>query len=174
MPNEEIELAGNGNHEMRSWLAVAGAVSATQPKATKLAYEAVYPWITGMAVAHWETGGKRNRNRGDRRRGATRGVPRMTLPDVSAELEATAKRVQELADQVAAKAKENGLSWLEGYEKVLKNLLDLEEEAAKKSGVDWATTLATAHANFVRETSEVFFQTPEQAAQELSRFTPCG
>jgi Uncharacterized conserved protein len=56
MPNEEIELAGNGNHEMRSWLAVAGAVSATQPKATKLAYEAVYPWITGMAVAQWETG----------------------------------------------------------------------------------------------------------------------
>jgi len=49
----------------------------------------------------------------------------MTLPDVSADLEATAKRVQELADQVAAKAKENGLSWLEGYEKVLKNLLDL-------------------------------------------------
>ena len=83
----------------------------------------------------------------------------MTLPDVRADLEATAKRVQELADQVAAKAKENGLSWLEGYEKVLKNLLDLEEEAAKKSGVDWATTLATAHANFVRETSEVFFQT---------------
>ena len=83
----------------------------------------------------------------------------MTLPDVSADLEATAKRVQELADQVAAKAKENGLSWLEGYEKVLKNLLDLEEEAAKKSGVDWATTLATAHANLVRETSEVFFQT---------------
>ncbi len=56
MPNEEIELAGNGNHVMRSWLAVAGAVSATQPKATKLAYEAVYPWITGMAVAQWETG----------------------------------------------------------------------------------------------------------------------
>lgn len=68
-------------------------------------------------------------------------------PDVSAELEATVQRVQELADQVAAKAMENGLSWLEGYEKVLKDLLDLEEEAAKKSGVDWATTLATAHAN---------------------------
>ena len=49
--NDEIELAGNGNHEMRSWLAVAGAVEANQSKATKLAYEAVYPWITGMAVA---------------------------------------------------------------------------------------------------------------------------
>lgn len=38
-------------------------------------------------------------------------------------------------------------------------MLDLEEEAAKKTGVDWASTLATADANFVRETSEVFFQT---------------
>jgi len=47
----------------------------------------------------------------------------------------------------------------EGYEKVLQNLLDLEVEAAKKTGVDWASTLATAHAKLVRETSEVFFQT---------------
>jgi hypothetical protein len=82
-----------------------------------------------------------------------------SIPDVSADLEAAAKRVEALGEQVAAQAKENGLAWLEGYEKVLQNMLDLEEEAAKKTGVDWASTLATAHANFVRETSEVFFQT---------------
>jgi len=82
-----------------------------------------------------------------------------SIPDVSPDLEAAAKRVEELSEQVAAQAKENGLVWLEGYEKVLQNLLDLEVEAAKKTGVDWASTLATAHANFVRETSEVFFQT---------------
>jgi hypothetical protein len=81
----------------------------------------------------------------------------MTLPDVSANLDAAAKRVKELSDQVAAQAKKNGLEWLENYEKVLKNMLDLEEQAAKQSGVDWATTLATTHANFVRETSEIFF-----------------
>jgi hypothetical protein len=81
----------------------------------------------------------------------------MTLPDVTANLDAAAKRVKELGDQVAAQAKKNGLEWLEGYEKVLKNMLDLEEQAAQKSGVDWATTLATTHANFVRETSEIFF-----------------
>lgn len=81
----------------------------------------------------------------------------MSMPDVSANLDAAAKRVKELGDQVAAQAKKNGLEWLEGYEKVLKNMLDLEEQAAKKSGVDWAATLATTHANFVRETSEIFF-----------------
>jgi hypothetical protein len=81
----------------------------------------------------------------------------MTMPDVSAELETAAARVKELSDKVAAQAKENGLAWLEGYEKVLKNMLDLEEQAAKGTGLDWASTLATTHANFVRETSEVFF-----------------
>jgi hypothetical protein len=39
---------------------------------------------------------------------------------------------------------------------VLKNLLDLEEQAARGTGQDWAATLASTHANFVRETSEVF------------------
>jgi hypothetical protein len=49
----------------------------------------------------------------------------MTMPDVSADLEAAAARVKELSDKVAAQAKENGLAWLEGYEKILKNMLDM-------------------------------------------------
>ena len=73
------------------------------------------------------------------------------------DVEATVKRVQELSAQVVEKAKENGLAWLEGYERMLKNLLDLEEQTAKGTGMEWATTLATTHANFVRETSEIVF-----------------
>ena len=72
------------------------------------------------------------------------------------DVDAAAQRVRELSDQVLAQAKKNGLAFLEGYERVLKNLLDLEEQAAKGMGQDWATTLASTHANFVRETSEVF------------------
>jgi hypothetical protein len=53
MPDAELELAGNGAHEIRSWLAVAGAVAPTA--AHTLAYEPIYPWITGMAVSHFET-----------------------------------------------------------------------------------------------------------------------
>jgi hypothetical protein len=53
MPDDEIELAGNGNHELRTWMTVAGAMAPTP--ATTLAYEPVYPWITGMAVAEWQT-----------------------------------------------------------------------------------------------------------------------
>jgi hypothetical protein len=83
----------------------------------------------------------------------------MTMPDMSAEMEAATKRVQELSNQVVEQAKKNGLAWLEGYEKVLTNMLDLEEQAAKQTGSELASTLATAHANFVRATSEVFFTT---------------
>jgi aromatic ring-opening dioxygenase LigB subunit len=53
LPDEEIELAGNGAHEIRSWVAVAGAVAPAS--ARTLAYEPIYPWITGMAVSHFDT-----------------------------------------------------------------------------------------------------------------------
>jgi hypothetical protein len=72
------------------------------------------------------------------------------------DMEAVAQRVRDLSEQVVAQAKKNGLTFLEGYERVLKNMLDLEQQAAKGTGQDWATTLAATHANFVRETSEVF------------------
>ena len=66
------------------------------------------------------------------------------------------QRVRDLSEQVVAQAKKNGLTFLEGYERVLRQMLDLEEQAAKGTGQDWATTLAATHANFVRETTEVF------------------
>jgi len=53
MKDEEIQLAGNGNHEMRTWVAVAGAMGGAPAKI--LAYEPIAPWITGMGVAQWET-----------------------------------------------------------------------------------------------------------------------
>jgi len=77
-------------------------------------------------------------------------------PNVMGDMDAASQRVRELSEQVMAQAKKNGLAWLEGYERVLRNLLDLEEQAAKGTGQDWATTLASTHANFVRDTSEVF------------------
>lgn len=77
--------------------------------------------------------------------------------DGPGDLEAAATRVRELSEQVVEQAKQNGLVWLEGYERVVKNMLDLEQQAAKGTGADWATTLASTHANFVRETSEVVF-----------------
>ena len=77
--------------------------------------------------------------------------------DATGDLEEATERVRQLSEQVVAQAKENGLAWLEGYERVLKNLLDFEEQAAQSTGQEWVTQLASTHANFVRETTEVFF-----------------
>ncbi|QJY48927.1 hypothetical protein [Pseudonocardia broussonetiae] len=83
----------------------------------------------------------------------------MSTPPDTGDLEATAERVRKLSEQVMAKARENGLAWLEGYERLLTTMLDFEEQAAKNTGVDWATKLATTHADFVRQTSEVVLGT---------------
>ena len=86
----------------------------------------------------------------------------MTAPEENAttnvsadEIETAAQRVRELGEQVAEQARKNGLVWLEGYEAMLRNLLDFEEKAAEGTGAEWATTMAHTHANFVRSTSEV-------------------
>jgi hypothetical protein len=46
LPDSELELAGNGAHEIRSWLAVAGALAPA--RGVTMSYEPIYPWITGM------------------------------------------------------------------------------------------------------------------------------
>jgi hypothetical protein len=48
VPDDELALAGNGAHEIRSWLTVAGA--AAPRRARIVAYEAIAPWITGMGA----------------------------------------------------------------------------------------------------------------------------
>jgi protocatechuate 4,5-dioxygenase beta chain/2,3-dihydroxyphenylpropionate 1,2-dioxygenase len=45
------ELAGNGVHEIRNWLTVAGIVA--DAAAETLAYEPVAEWLTGTAVARF-------------------------------------------------------------------------------------------------------------------------
>jgi hypothetical protein len=52
MPDEELEVAGNGAHEIRSWLTIAGL--AAPATATFLAYEPIAPWITGMGVVTYD------------------------------------------------------------------------------------------------------------------------
>lgn len=49
MPDDELEQAGNGAHEIRSWLTAAGV--AAPATANVLAYEPITSWITGMGVA---------------------------------------------------------------------------------------------------------------------------
>lgn len=52
MDDDEIVLAGNGAHEIRSWVTVAAAAS--PGCASVLAYEPIAPWITGMGVVEFD------------------------------------------------------------------------------------------------------------------------
>jgi hypothetical protein len=50
---EDLEaVAGNGGHEIRDWLAVAGAMP-SQLRPTVLAYEPLKPWSTGTGIMAW-------------------------------------------------------------------------------------------------------------------------
>ncbi len=74
----------------------------------------------------------------------------------SPDIEAVAQRVKQTSDRVLELSKENGLVWLEAYEKMLKGVLKLEEETAKDLGQDWINTLVSAQTDVVREMSEAF------------------
>ncbi|MET0452245.1 MAG: hypothetical protein ABW137_10435 [Mycobacterium sp.] len=74
----------------------------------------------------------------------------------TADIEAAAQRVKETSDRVLALSKENGLVWLEAYEKMLNGVLKLEEETAKELKVDWVETLVSTQADLMRETSQAY------------------
>jgi len=78
------------------------------------------------------------------------------------DLEAAAQRVRQLSEKLIETSKKNGLAWLETYERVLNSLLTLEEQAARGTQVDWISTLATTHADFVREVSQAYLNTIRQ------------
>jgi aromatic ring-opening dioxygenase catalytic subunit (LigB family) len=52
MPNDELMLAGNGTGEVRSWVAIAGAMRGHEAKT--LSYEAIYEWINGMGIIEYQ------------------------------------------------------------------------------------------------------------------------
>jgi aromatic ring-opening dioxygenase catalytic subunit (LigB family) len=52
VPDDELGLAGNGTHEIRSWVTVAAA--AAPARARVLAYEPIVPWITGMGAVMFD------------------------------------------------------------------------------------------------------------------------
>jgi hypothetical protein len=75
------------------------------------------------------------------------------------DVDEAARRVRELSERLIEMTKQNGLSWLEAYEKVLESMLRLEEEAAKGTKSEWVSTLASTHADFVRNVSQVYLNT---------------
>jgi hypothetical protein len=72
------------------------------------------------------------------------------------DIEALAQRVKQTSDRVLELGKQNGLVWLEAYEKMLNGVLKLQQETATDLGQDWISTLVSTQTDVVREMSEAF------------------
>jgi hypothetical protein len=83
----------------------------------------------------------------------------MSTPSMPKEADAVAQRVRELSDRMVEVTKKNGLAWLGAYEKVLSNMLQLQQRAIASSQIEWINALATTNANVMREMSAAYFKT---------------
>jgi hypothetical protein len=77
-------------------------------------------------------------------------------PNFAPDVEAAAQRIKETSDRVLALSKENGLVWLEAYEKMLNGVLKLEEDTAKELSSDWVEKFVSTQADLIRQTSEAY------------------
>jgi hypothetical protein len=77
-------------------------------------------------------------------------------PNFTPDIEAAAERIKQTTERVLALSKENGLVWLEAYEKMLNGVLKLEEDTAKEVSSDWVETLVSTQTDFIRETSQAY------------------
>jgi hypothetical protein len=83
----------------------------------------------------------------------------MSMPGTPQDADEAVKRVKELSDRMIELTRKNGLAWIEAYERVLKEMLQLQERAAAATQIEWINALATTNADFMREMSTVYFQT---------------
>jgi hypothetical protein len=77
-------------------------------------------------------------------------------PNFTPDVEAAAERIKKTSERVLELSKENGLIWLEAYEKMWDGVLKLEEDAAKGLGSDWVEKLVSTQADFIRDTLRAF------------------
>jgi hypothetical protein len=80
-------------------------------------------------------------------------------PNFTPDVEAAAQRIKKTSERVLALSKENGLVWLEAYEKMLDGVLKLEEDTAKDLGSDWVEKLVSTQADFIRNASHAYLST---------------
>jgi hypothetical protein len=86
----------------------------------------------------------------------------MTAPSMPEDVDEATKRVKELSDRLIELARKNGVTWLEAYEKILNRMLQLQQQAAAATQIEWINAVATANADFMREMSNVYFQTARE------------
>ena len=103
---------------------------------------------------HGVCGERRTRNRQARYR-----ISPLRRQNFTPDVEAAAERIKKTSERVLELSKENGLIWLEAYEKMLDGVLKLEEDTAKDLGSDWVEKLVSTQADFIRNASQAYLST---------------
>ena len=71
-------------------------------------------------------------------------------------IEQSVERIRALNEQLIEVSKASGLASLDAYEKTLKNLTGLQEQATGGNQLEWVNALAAAHMRYVQEVSQVY------------------
>ena len=81
----------------------------------------------------------------------------------TAAAEETVARIREMNERIITGSRAAGLASLDAYENALQNLVQLQEQTAGASQLDWVNALAQAHARYVQDVSKAY----TSAAREL-------
>jgi hypothetical protein len=71
-------------------------------------------------------------------------------------VEETTERIRTLNEKIIESAKSTGGTTLDAYEKALSNMLDFENKVAGASQIDWISSLAKAHTDFVSDVTGAY------------------
>jgi hypothetical protein len=73
--------------------------------------------------------------------------------------EDTTERIRDLNERIVEASKKAGGAYLDTYEKALESIADYQETVAKRSDIDWVSTIVEAQAKFTRELTKVYIST---------------
>jgi hypothetical protein len=71
-------------------------------------------------------------------------------------LETATERVAEINEKAFAQSRKAGAAYVDSYEKAVLSLADSYEKAASATRVDWVAQVATAQADFARDTTKAY------------------
>lgn len=83
--------------------------------------------------------------------------------------EDTIERIREMNERIIESSRSAGLASLDAYENALENLVQLQEQTAGATQLEWVNALAHAHARYVQDVSKAY----TSAAREMLN-TPLG
>ena len=97
---------------------------------------------------------------------------REAAADATAQATAAAEdavsRIREMNERIIASSRQAGIASLDAYEKALENMVQLQEQTAGASQLEWVNALATAHARYVQDVSKAY---PDAAREMMNAST---